>query len=65
MGDLFNKVKSRDFEAIPDTYLDYLQGQPWFVAKFSALSEAVEKELATRQRSHYHVEDQYGKVLED
>ena len=56
-------VKDGDFAQVPDTYLDFLLGLPWFVK--SQWAEAVGKELATRKRSHYHVPDQYGKVLED
>jgi hypothetical protein len=58
----WQKVKDKDFAEVPDTYLDFLLGLGWFVK--SQWSKAVEKELATRKRSHYHVEDQYGKRIE-
>jgi ATP-dependent Lon protease len=56
-------VRDCDFAQVPDTYLDFLMGLPWFVQ--SQWSEAVARELATRKRSHYHVEDKYGGTLED
>ena len=59
----WQKVKDGDFAEVPDTYLDFLMGLPWFVK--SPWSEAVAKELATRKRSHYHVRDRYDKTLED
>jgi len=65
MGILFNKVKDLELDEIPDTYLDWLQGQSWFVSKFQRQSEAIAKELATRRRSRCYIEDQYGKTLED
>ena len=58
----WQKVKDTDFAEVPDTYLDFLMGLDWFVK--SQWAEAVSKELATRKRSHYHVPDQYGKVIE-
>ncbi len=58
-------VKDKNFEQVPDTYLDFLMGCEWFVLKWSKHAKTVAEELKTRNRSHYHVEDKYGKTLED
>lgn len=56
-------VKDGEFDEVPDTYLDWLMGEPWFIRTQAAKAVAIE--LATRKRSHYHVPDQFGKTLED
>jgi uncharacterized protein (DUF3820 family) len=61
----FGKHKGKTLADIPDTYLDWLIGQDWFVKRNREWVEAIGKELATRKRSHYYVEDQIGKVMED
>jgi hypothetical protein len=60
----WNRLVKREFDNIPDTYLDWLLGQKWFVTKFKDLSVDVEKELAGRKRSYYHVPDKFDKILE-
>lgn len=55
-------VKARQFDEVPDTYLDWLRDRDWI--KPDTL-QAINKELETRKRSHYHVEDRFGKVLDD
>ena len=54
-------VKDRNFDEVPDTYLDWIRDQEW--VRPDTL-KAINKELETRKRSHYHVEDRYGKVIE-
>lgn len=54
-------VKDRNFDQVPDTYLDWLRDQPW--AKEHTV-EAINKELAARKRSHFHVEDRFGKIID-
>ena len=54
-------VKNRDFAQVPDTYLDWVRDQTWCKKE---TVEAINKELETRKRSHYHVEDRYGKVID-
>ncbi|WP_218253678.1 hypothetical protein, partial [Candidatus Magnetobacterium casense] len=58
----FYRVIKSDFDFVPDTYLDWLLGETWFIQNYEAESVNVQKELNTRRRSHYHVEDQFGKV---
>ena len=53
-----------DYAEVPDTDLDWLRDQPWFQKKID-LYMAVDRELKTRKRSHYHVADRYGRTLED
>ena len=55
-------VKDRNFDEVPDTYLDWLLGQKWFL-KMGFVSEVMH-ELETRRRSHYHVKDQFGKIID-
>lgn len=64
---LFGKYKGVDIGEIPDTYLDYLLGERWFLThpKNQTLIPEIQQELATRQRSRCYVPDQYGKTLED
>lgn len=57
-------VKDCNFDEVPDTYLDWLLDQAWF-QKMLKLYASVQRELATRKRSHYHIEDRFGKTLED
>lgn len=59
----FGKYRGKDIAEVPDTYLDWLMGETWFVKKKD--SEEVAKELAARERSHYHIEDAFGKTIED
>lgn len=61
----FGEHRDKDLAEIPDTYLDWLLGEQWFFGQERNESLIVEitKELATRKRSHYHVEDDYGKTL--
>lgn len=59
----FGKHRGRDVAEVPDTYLDWLMGEKWFVKRPDA--EDVARELMARKRSHYHVEDEYGKTLEE
>jgi hypothetical protein len=63
----FGKYRYKDISVIPDTYLDYVIGQPWFFNKKEneATLNAIVKELDTRRRSHFYIEDDYGKTLED
>jgi hypothetical protein len=63
----FGKHKGKVLAEIPDTYLDWLLGQDWFVKRPGNREwmEAIGKELATRKRSHWHVEDRFGKTMED
>ena len=56
-------VKDHEFANVPDTYLDHLLGEDWFVK--TELAEEVVKELALRKRSYAFVPDQWGKTLED
>jgi len=67
MNILFGKYNGKSVGEIPDTYLDWLLGEPWFVtnAKNQTLIPEIIKELATRRRSRCYIEDQYGKTLED
>ena len=67
MNILFGKYKDADIGEIPDTYLDWLLGETWFVtnAKNQKLIPEIIKELATRKRSRCYVPDQYGKTMED
>jgi len=67
MDILFGKYNGKPIGEIPDTYLDWLLGEPWFITnkKNQKLIPEIEHELATRRRSRCYVEDQYGKTLED
>jgi hypothetical protein len=63
----FGKYKGKRLADIPDTYLDYIIGEKWFVEqpRNRRWIEAIGLELAARKRSHYHVEDYYGKTMEE
>ena len=63
----FGIYKDHDLAEIPDTYLDWIVGESWFISqpRNKTLIEAIGKELETRKRSRYHIEDQYGKTMED
>ena len=63
----FGKHKGKRLAEIPDTYLDWLIGAGWFIERPGNREwiEAIGLELAARKRSHYHVEDDYGKTMED
>jgi hypothetical protein len=63
----FGKHKGRKLADIPDTYLDWVVGQDWFVSqpRNREWIEAIGKELALRKRSHAPVRDEWDKSLED
>ncbi len=53
-------VKDRNFDEVPDTYLDWCRDQPWIRPD---TMQAINRELETRKRSNYHIEDKFGKVI--
>jgi hypothetical protein len=63
----FGKHKGKLLEDIPDTYLDYLLGEKWFIenTRNKFWIQDIVKELDTRRRSRCYVEDDYGQTLED
>ena len=63
----FGRYRGKGLAEIPDTYLDWIIGQEFFFSqkRNEALIVEITKELATRRKSHYHIEDEYGKTLED
>lgn len=63
----FGKYKGKAIGVIPDTHLDWLLGEDWFVkqSRNSLLIQEIEKELAIRKRSDGYIEDEFGKTLED
>jgi hypothetical protein len=54
-------VKARQFDEVPDTYLDWVRDQVWCRKE---TVEAINKELATRKRSNFHVPDRFGKIID-
>lgn len=52
-------------EEIPDTYLDWVIGQDWFVAQArnAGLLKEIERELATRKRSYASVRDEWDREI--
>jgi uncharacterized protein (DUF3820 family) len=63
----FGKYKNKPISEIPDTYLDYLMGEEWFIknTRNKFLIKEIDKEIATRLRSGYFIEDDYGKTFLD
>jgi uncharacterized protein (DUF3820 family) len=63
----FGKYSGKTLSEIPDTYLDWLIGQDWFVKRRGNRYwlQAIGQEMETRKRSHYHVSDDFDKTLED
>lgn len=63
----FGKHKGKRLADIPDTYLDWLIGEGWFIERPGNRDWmlAIGLELEARKRSHYHVADQYDKTMED
>lgn len=63
----FGKHRGKVIAEIPDTYLDWIMGQDWFVRRpiNRDLIEAIGLELAARKRSHYSVRDQFDRGMED
>jgi len=61
----FGKYRDRNIEEIPDTYLDWLLGEKWFLEKYNHLVIPIAKELALRKRSDCHIRDDFDKTLEE
>lgn len=63
----FGAYAGKLLSEIPDTYLDWVIGQDWFVeqSRNEKWLEAIERELKTRRKSRCYVPDMYGKTLED
>lgn len=61
----FGKYKGREVGEVPDTYLDHLLGEGWFIKdkRNTELAKEIVKELATRKRSDAGVPDEWGKTL--
>lgn len=62
----FGKHRGKDLAEIPDTYLDWIIGEKWFVAdcRNKRLLEEIGKELAIRKRSYSPVRDDWDRALQ-
>ena len=52
----FGKYADWELEIVPNSYLDWLLGQDWFIDKYHHLVDEIEDELETRKRSHVWID---------
>ncbi len=57
---LFGKYKGKDIVEVPDSYLDWLIGENWFIKnkRNKNLLKEIEEELSIRKRSHIEIKEE-------
>ena len=51
----FGIHRDTDIEEVPDSYLNWLQGEQWFRDNFKSEAEIVKKELKYRNQFDLHI----------